>query len=96
MTDRNAVLLVDRYRANPRKHQPGDLIPSYDSPVEPGAWNVRADHECDALRLTSPGGYSIRVALDQRQTPGSRDVLAHCLQMSLRALSELATEELTT
>lgn len=83
-----ALSEVDRYRRNPSRHRPGDTIPSYDSPVEPGVWNVRADHERDALRLTSPDGKSNMVALDQFQTPGSRDILAYHLQMSLRRLSK--------
>jgi len=94
MTNRDTRTLVDRYRANPPKHHPCNPIPSYDSPVEPGVWNVRSDHECDALRLTSPRGYCSSVSLDQRQTPGSRDVLAYQIQVTLRVLSELAAEEL--
>lgn len=81
---------VDRYRRNPPRHEPGCKIPCFDSPVDPGLWNVRSDHECDALRLTSPDGKSNMVALllDQPQTPGNRDNLAYCLQMSLRRLSK--------
>jgi hypothetical protein len=87
---RSAISLIDRYRRNPSRHRPGNTIPSYDTPVDPGLWNVRSDHECDALRLTSPDGKSNMVALllDQPQTPGNRDNLAYCLQMSLRRLSK--------
>ena len=96
MMNRNAQALVNRYRANPPKHRPGDPIPAHDTPVEPGVWNVRSDHECDALLFTSPGGESSMVGLllDERQTPGNRDVLAYQIQTTLRVLSQLATEEL--
>jgi hypothetical protein len=94
--NRNAATLINRYRANPPKHYPGIIIPAHDTPVEPGLWNVRSDHECDALRLTSPegAGTSVALFLDPPQTPGVRDILAYHLQMSLRGLSQLATEEL--
>lgn len=96
MINRDARAMIDRYRANPPRHRPGNTIPCYDSPVEPGVWNVRADHECDALRITSPGGESSMVALflDERQTPRSRDFLAYQIQTTLRVLSQPATEEL--
>jgi hypothetical protein len=94
--NRNAAARINGYRANPPKHYPGIIIPAHDTPVEPGLWNVRADHECDALLLTSPEGNSNKVALSLNplQTPGVRDNLAYHLQMSLRGLSQLATEEL--
>lgn len=87
---RDARSMIDRYRANPPRHEPGCKIPCFDSPVDPGLWNVRSDHGCDALRLTSPDGKSSTVGLflDERQTPGSRDILAYHLQMSLRGLSK--------